>query len=70
MSFLLLYNHQRKLKALKYQTPYDKIIALYQGLDDEDKATFFKSKPDHKTLGLNTYPISDFTCEAFVTLQV
>jgi len=53
MSFLLLYNHQRKLKALKYQTPYDKIIALYQGLDDKDKTIFFKSNPDHKTLGLN-----------------
>jgi len=62
MSFLLLYNHQRKLKALKYQTPYDKMIQLYQAMDDEDKAMFFKSNPHHKNMGLNitwktyTYP--------------
>jgi len=53
MSFLLLYNHQRKLKALKYQTPYDKVLEIYQGLDDKNKTTFFKSNPDHKNMGLN-----------------
>jgi len=56
MSFLLLYNHQRKLKALKYQTPYDKMIQLYQAMDDEDKTMFFKSNPHHKNMGLNRYP--------------
>ena len=30
MSFLLLCNYQKKLKALKYQTPYDTIIQIYQ----------------------------------------
>jgi len=30
MSFLLLYNYQKKLKALKLQTPYDTIIKIYQ----------------------------------------
>jgi len=26
VSFLLLYNYQKRLKALKFQTPYDTII--------------------------------------------
>jgi len=42
MGFLLLYNYQKKLKALKYQTPYDTIIQIYQ------------EHPESKSLGLNT----------------
>ena len=54
MSFLLLYNHQRKLKALKYQTPYDKMIQIYQDMDSDAKSLFFKSNTTHKITGLNT----------------
>ena len=43
MSFLLLYNYQKKLKALKFQTPYDTIIQIYQ------------DNPESKSLGLNIY---------------
>jgi len=50
MSFLLLYNYQKKLKALKYQTPYDTMIKIYQ-----DTPEYFKLNPESKSLGLNTY---------------
>ena len=50
MSFVLLYNYQRKLKSLKYLTPYEKIIELYE----KDK-TCFNHNPHHKILGLNNY---------------
>jgi len=48
MSFLLLYNYQKKLKALKYQTPYDTMIKIYQ-----DNPEYFKLNPVSKSLGLN-----------------
>ena len=48
MSFLLLYNYQKKLKALKFQTPYDTIIQIYQ-----DNPEYFKLNPESKSLGLN-----------------
>lgn len=50
MSFLLLYNYQKKLKALKYQTPYDTMIQIYQ-----DNPEYFKLNPVSKSLGLNNY---------------
>ena len=49
MSFLLLYNYQKKLKSLKHQTPYYAIIKTY-----EDTPTFFKENPNLKNVGLNT----------------
>jgi len=48
MSFLLLYNYQKKLKALKFQTPYDTMIQIYQ-----DNPEYFKLNPESKSLGLN-----------------
>ena len=48
MSFLLLYNYQKKLKSLKFQTPYDTIIQIYQ-----DNPDCFKLNPESKSLGLN-----------------
>jgi len=48
MSFLLVYNLQRKLKALKFKSPYDKMIELY-----DENPSYFKSNPIHKKLGLN-----------------
>ena len=48
MSFLLLYNYQKKLKALKFQTPYDTIIQIYQANPE-----YFKLNPENKTVGLN-----------------
>ncbi len=48
MSFLLVYNLQRKLKSLKFKSPYDKMIELY-----DENPSYFKSNPIHKKLGLN-----------------
>ncbi len=30
MAYMLAYNFQRPLKALKYKSPYDKIIEIYE----------------------------------------
>ncbi len=49
MSFLLLYNYLKKLKSLKFKTPYDTIIQIYQ-----DNPEYFKLNPESKTLGLNS----------------
>ena len=52
MSFLLLYNYQKKLKALKYQAPYDIMIKIYQ-----ETPEYFNQNPESKSLGLNKYRI-------------
>jgi len=49
MAFLLAYHFQRPLQALKYQSPYDKIIEVY-----EQKPELFNFNPLQKTVGLNT----------------
>ena len=49
MAYLLAYNFQRPLKALKYMSPYDKMIAIY-----EEKAKLFRLDPTQKIMGLNT----------------
>lgn len=48
MTFVLYYNHQRKLKSLKYQTPFDMIISEF----DRDPS-LFNSNPTHMLMGLN-----------------
>ena len=48
MTFVLYYNHQRKLKSLKYQTPFDIIISEFE----RDKSNFHHN-PNHMLLGLN-----------------
>jgi transposase InsO family protein len=48
ITFIMYYNHQRKLKALKYQTPYDILIKEF-----ERDPSQFKSNPNHKMWGLN-----------------
>ena len=48
MTFVLYYNHQRKLKSLKYQTPFDRIISEF-GRDSSN----FIHNPNHMLLGLN-----------------
>jgi len=48
MAYMLAYNFQRPLKALKFKTPYDKIIEIY-----EQKAELFNLNPLHKIVGLN-----------------
>ncbi|WP_420805332.1 integrase core domain-containing protein [Holospora obtusa] len=52
MTFVLYYNHQRKLKSLKYQTHFDIII-----LKCERKTSNFNHNPNHMLLGLNNYGI-------------
>jgi Integrase core domain len=49
MSFLLVYNFQKKLRALKYQTPYDFILKTF-----DEQPTLFKENPYHKIVGLNS----------------
>mgnify|MGYP005840010893 CR=1 FL=1 len=48
MAFLLLYNHQKKLKSLNYQSPYDIILNMYKS-----KPHLFYDNPYHRILGLN-----------------
>ncbi len=48
MAYLLAYNFQRPLKGLKYMSPYDKMIEIY-----EDKAELFRFDPTQKIVGLN-----------------
>ncbi len=47
-AFLLFYNHQRKLKALGYRSPYAAILKTY-----DENPKLFRSNPYHKTVGLN-----------------
>ncbi len=48
MAYLLAYNFQRPLKGLKYMSPYDRMIEIY-----EDKAELFRFDPTQKIVGLN-----------------
>ncbi|ETZ07421.1 transposase [Holospora obtusa F1] len=48
MTFVLYYNHQIKLKSLKYQTPFDIIM-----LEFERNTSNFNHNPNHMLLGLN-----------------
>ncbi len=47
-AFVLFYNHQRKLKALGYRSPYAAILETY-----DKNPKLFNSNQYHKTLGLN-----------------
>jgi transposase-like protein len=49
MAFLLYYNIQKKLKSLKFVSPYDKIIQWFQ-----TNPEIFNQNPNHKKMGLNT----------------
>lgn len=49
MTFLLYYNNQRKLKALKYQSPYDILLKEFG-----ENPNSFNQDPNQMTLGLNT----------------
>ena len=49
MSFILYYNHQKKLKTLKYKTPYTFLVEKY-----EKTPLLFRYNPIHKSVGLNT----------------
>ena len=48
MAFILFYNYQKQLRALKYKSPYEKILEIY-----ETRADLFKTNPHHKIVGLN-----------------
>ena len=48
MLWLLMYNYQKKLKSLKYQTPFDTIIKEF-----DIKPSSFYLNPRHKKAGLN-----------------
>jgi hypothetical protein len=43
-----VHNFQKKLKALKFLTPYEYILQIF-----EKDATLFKGNPIHKIVGLN-----------------
>jgi transposase InsO family protein len=57
MTFLLYYNHQKKLKSLKFISPYDKLIQIYQ-----QQPELFKINPYHKIMGLNNKSYTSFYC--------
>ncbi|ETZ07469.1 hypothetical protein P618_200362 [Holospora obtusa F1] len=48
MIFVLYYNHQRKLKSLKYQTHFDIIMLKF-----ERNSSNFNHNPNYMLLGLN-----------------
>ena len=48
--FLMAYNFSKKLKSLKFLTPYEKILKTW----DENKS-LFNSNPHHYLMGLNSY---------------
>lgn len=48
MAFVLVYNFQRPLRALKHISPYDKILRVY-----DESPQCFRANPHHKTVGLN-----------------
>jgi hypothetical protein len=48
MTFMLYYNHQRKLKSLKFKTPWELIQQCY----NNDKQSF-RENPNYKIAGLN-----------------
>ena len=50
MIFVLYYNHQRKLKSLNYQTPFDMVCKEF-----EIEPANFNKNPNHMLLGLNIY---------------
>lgn len=52
MLWLLMYNHQKKLKSLNYKSPYDKLIEEF---GNEPK--LFNLDPRHKLQGLNNATI-------------
>jgi transposase-like protein len=49
MAFILFYNCKKKLKSLKFKTPYDKILELWA-----EDPTLFRLNPYHNLMGLNT----------------
>jgi len=49
MSYLLYYNHQKKLKALKFKTPYTILLEKF-----DSSPELFKDNPYLKFRGLNT----------------
>lgn len=48
MSFILFYNHQKKLKSLKYQSPFSFLEEKFDRVPE-----LFKNNPSHKLVGLN-----------------
>ncbi|MBD3799055.1 MAG: transposase, partial [Epsilonproteobacteria bacterium] len=48
MSYLLYYNHQKKLKALKFKTPYATLLEKF-----DSNPELFKENPYQKLRGLN-----------------
>ncbi|MBL0702397.1 MAG: transposase [Sulfurospirillum sp.] len=49
MIWLLMYNFEKKLKSLEYESPYDIIIKEF-----DIKPSNFYINPTHKKVGLNT----------------
>jgi transposase InsO family protein len=62
MTFLLFYNHQKKLKSLKFITPYDKLIQEYQ-----TNPHLFHINPTHKIMGLNS--VDSFSSSGCLTKE-
>jgi len=52
MMWLLMYNYEKKLKSLNYESPYDIILKEY-----DEKPSNFNTNPLHKNQALNSYHI-------------
>jgi len=53
MSYLLYYNHQKKLKALKFKSPYDMLLEKFNSNPE-----LFKDNPYQKLRGVNSYVVN------------
>ncbi|ETZ07625.1 hypothetical protein P618_200187 [Holospora obtusa F1] len=65
MTFVLYYNHQKKLKLLKYQPPFDIII-----LEFERNTSNFNHNPNHMLWGLNIYLNSVFIQKIYICQKI
>ncbi|ETZ07238.1 hypothetical protein P618_200572 [Holospora obtusa F1] len=64
MTFVLYYNHQRKLKSLKYQPLFDIIM-----LEFERNTSNFNHKLNHMLLGLNTQSLEKIKTIGFINSE-
>jgi intein/homing endonuclease len=50
MSFILFYNYQKKLKSLKFKSPFSLLLEKFDKMP-----SLFKDNPYYKLVGLNNY---------------
>ena len=53
-NLLIAYNFAKRLVSLKYITPYQKILEIYNNKDLNTNNRLFNSEPVNHLMGLNT----------------